>query len=188
MQQLGTQRLETERLILRPFTPADAPWMYANWANDPEVTCYLTWPTHTDVAVSTAVLNDWVPMYADPTYYQWCIELATLGQPIGSIGVVARNDEVSSVHIGYCIGQRWWKQGYTSEALGALLAFFFEDVGVNRVDSRHDSHNPNSGAVMLHCGMQHEGTMRMADHNNQGICNIEMYGILRDEYFARKSH
>jgi ribosomal-protein-alanine N-acetyltransferase len=58
---LGTQPLQTERLLLRPFTPADAPAMYANWASDPEVTKYLTWPTHTCVDVSRMVLADWVP-------------------------------------------------------------------------------------------------------------------------------
>ena len=184
MRHLGSPILTTERLILRPFAPEDAPAMFANWANDPEVTRYLTWPTHTDVAVSRAVLADWVPRYADPTWYQWAIVPRSLGEPIGSIGVVRHSDEVQSVHIGYCIGRRWWRQGITGEALAELLRFLFEEVGVLRVDSRHDPRNPNSGRVMAHCGMTREGTMRQADHNNQGICDYTLYGILRDEYYA----
>ncbi|MDD5985055.1 MAG: GNAT family N-acetyltransferase, partial [Turicibacter sp.] len=42
----GTQRIETERLILRPFKLSDANDMFKNWASDDEVTKYLTWPTH----------------------------------------------------------------------------------------------------------------------------------------------
>ena len=42
----GTKRIETERLILRRFTMGDAEAMYANWASDPEVTEFLTWPPH----------------------------------------------------------------------------------------------------------------------------------------------
>lgn len=42
MNHSGTVRLETKRLALRPFVQADAPAMYQNWANDPEVTKYLT--------------------------------------------------------------------------------------------------------------------------------------------------
>ena len=38
MRHAGTQTIETERLLLRPLTPEDAPMMYANWANDPDVT------------------------------------------------------------------------------------------------------------------------------------------------------
>ncbi len=187
MNHLGTQTLQTQRLTLRPFTLADAPAMYANWANDPQVTHYLTWPTHSDVAVSQQVLADWVPRYADPTWYQWAIVPSDVGEPIGSIAIVRMNEEVSSVHVGYCIGRRWWRMGYTSEALAALLRFFFQEVGALRVDSRHDPRNPGSGAVMRHCGMALEGTMRQADRNNQGICDYAEYGILRQEYFATQA-
>ena len=187
MKHLGTQRLETPRLILRPFTMEDAPAMYANWCNDPEVTRFLTWPTHTGVDVTETVLADWVTHYGEPDYYQWAIELRGVGEPIGSISVVQRNDSVQSVHIGYCIGRRWWHQGMTGEALAEVIRFFFEDVGVNRVDSRFDPRNPHSGMVMAHCGMTMEGTMRQADHNNQGICDYTMYGILKSEYFAKKA-
>lgn len=186
MNHLGTKTLTTARLTLRPFSFADAPAMFANWASDPEVTRYLTWPTHTDVSVSQAVLADWVPRYADLTWYQWAIVPQDVGEPIGSIAIVRMDEDVQSVHVGYCIGRRWWRMGYTSEALAELLRFFFEEVGALRVDSRHDPRNPGSGAVMLRCGMTLEGTMRQADRNNQGICDYMEYGILRDEYFAMK--
>lgn len=185
MEHLGTKALTTERLILRPFTLADAPAMYSNWASDPEVSKYLTWPTHTNVEVSAAVLADWVPSYAKPDWYQWAIVPKDLGEPIGSIAVVRFDENVLSAHIGYCIGQRWWHRGYTGEALAEILRFLFTEVGVNRVDARHDPNNPNSGRVMAHCGMTCEGTMRQADRNNQGICDYTLYGILADEYFHR---
>ena len=38
MQHMGTKLLQTDRLILRPFTMADAQAMYDNWASDPAVT------------------------------------------------------------------------------------------------------------------------------------------------------
>ena len=44
MRHCGTQLLETERLILRRFEIGDAEAMYRNWASDPDVTKYLTWP------------------------------------------------------------------------------------------------------------------------------------------------
>ena len=54
MKHKGTVRLETERLILRPFTPEDALPMFRNWASDEEVTRFLTWPAHKDVEVTAA--------------------------------------------------------------------------------------------------------------------------------------
>ena len=73
MKHLGTKRVETERLILRRFTMDDADAMFRNWANDPEVTKYLTWPAHPSVEVSRMVLESWVSQYDDNAVYQWAI-------------------------------------------------------------------------------------------------------------------
>jgi [ribosomal protein S5]-alanine N-acetyltransferase len=187
MKHLGTKKLETDRLVLRRFVIEDADAMFNNWANDSEVTKYLMWPFHKSVEISRNVLSDWTNQYAKDDYYQWAIILKENGdEPIGSIAVVHKDDDVKMVHIGYCIGKRWWKQGITSEALAALIRFLFEEVGVNRIESRHDPRNPNSGKVMVKCGLKYEGTLREADWNNQGICDSAMYGILAKEYNTAK--
>jgi len=183
MKHCGTKLIETERLILRRFKSDDYVAMYDNWASDPEVTKYLTWPTHTSTDVSKMVLDDWVKSYEKEDYYQWAIVPKDNNDaPIGSISIVGMKESVGSVHIGYCIGSKWWHQGITSEALAALIDFCFEEMGVNRVEARHDPKNPNSGAVMRKCGMTFEGTLRSSDHNNQGICDASYYGILRSEW------
>lgn len=181
MKHLGTKRIETPRLILRKFVSEDARAMYENWASDPEVTKYLTWPTHSSLEVSEMVTADWVSHYHEEDYYQWAIVLRELGEPIGSIAAVRLDDRTRCVHIGYCIGRNWWRQGIMSEALKAVMDFFFDKVGVNRVESRHDPRNPNSGAVMRKCGMTYEGTMRQSDWNNQGICDASWYAVLAEE-------
>ena len=70
MNHLGTKILKTERLILRPFQLADAEAMFRNWASDPDVTRFLTWPAHASPEVSAKVLADWVGQYVKPEYYQ----------------------------------------------------------------------------------------------------------------------
>lgn len=182
MKHCGTQDIETERLMLRRFTIDDAKPMYANWASDAEVTRYLTWPAHASVDVTRAVLEDWVASYSKKDYYQWAITLKDRGgDPIGSIGAVEMNDDVAKVEIGYCIGRDWWHQKIMTEALGAVMDFFFDVVGTNRIESRHDPRNPHSGMVMKKCGMSYEGTMRSSDRNNQGICDAAWYALLRSE-------
>ena len=178
----GTQNIETERLILRRFSTGDADAMFRNWASDPEVTKYLTWPAHASADVTRAVLEDWIPSYEQDTYYMWAIVLKENGnEPIGSISAVSMKDDIDMVHIGYCIGKAWWHQGIMSEALKAVMDFFFDKVGANRIESRHDPRNPYSGMVMKKCGMKYEGTMRSSDRNNQGICDACWYALLRAE-------
>ncbi len=181
MKHTGTVTLETDRLILRRFTEQDAEAMYRNWASDPEVTKFLTWPTHASVEISAMVLADWVSHYAQENYYQWAIVPKTLGQPIGSIAAVSLREDTRTVHIGYCIGKAWWHQGIMSEALAAVMAHFFEAVGMNRVEAVHDVNNPHSGGVMRKCGMQPEGIHRQAGRNNQGICDDAWYAALAED-------
>ena len=119
--------------------------------------------------------------YSNESYYQWAIVLKDKGEPIGSISVVRMNEDISMAHIGYCIGKNWWHKGITSEALKAVMDFLFDIVGVNRIDSRHDPRNPNSGKVMEKCGMKYEGTLRSSDRNNQGICDACYYALLKSE-------
>lgn len=181
MNHLGTKRIETDRLLLRPFTVEDAQAMYDNWASDPEVTKYLTWTAYQSEETANEILSIWTKEYEKQDFYQWAIELKNLGQPIGSISVVEMKERALAAHIGYCIGRNWWHQGIMSEALRAVMDFLFDEVGFNRLESRHDPNNPNSGKVMMKCGMKYECTMRQSDWNNQGICDASWYALLKDE-------
>ena len=178
----GTQTIETSRLILRRAVREDAELMFCNWASDPEVTKFLTWPAHSSISISEMVIGSWLQEYEKENYYQWMIELKEIGEPIGSISVVRQNDRVEEAEIGYCIGSQWWHRGIVSEALSAVIEYLFTEVGMNRVAARHDPNNPHSGGVMRKCGMKYEGTNRACDRNNQGICDAAQYSILRSEW------
>ena len=181
LKHLGTQRIETERLVLREARLDDAQAMFDNWASDPEVTKYLTWPTHGSVDVTKLIAESWVKGYEQENFYLWMIELKEIGQPIGSISVVNMDDRVEKAEIGYCMGRNWWHKGIMTEALRAVMDFLFDDVGVNRIEARHDPRNPHSGGVMRKCGMKYEGTSRQSDRNNQGICDTCHYGLVAAE-------
>ena len=176
----GTITIETPRLILRRARMEDAEPMFRNWANDPEVTKYLTWPIHESMEVTRNLLVNWVESYQKDDYYQWMIVLKEIDEPIGSI-TASTVGRTQSAHIGYCIGKRWWHQGIMSETLKAVMDFLFDEVGYHRVEAMHDPNNPHSGGVMKKCGMKYEGTLRQADRNNQGICDASYYGLLANE-------
>ena len=159
--------------------------MYRNWAGDPEVTKFLTWPTYTDISQTDCILQYWNEQYAEDTFYQWAIVPKDFGEPIGTISVVKLDENTDTAEIGYCIGQKWWNRGYTSEALKTVMSFLFDEVKINRLEARHDTNNPNSGAVMKKCGMRLEGILRSAGRNNQGIVDVAVYSMLAEKYRNR---
>lgn len=182
MEHRGTKKLETARLILRPFVKEDAPAMYRNWASDPEVTKFLSWPTYKTVDTAYEILNIWVSQYRDDTFYQWAIELKEIGEVIGSISVVNFDERVDMAEIGFCIGRSWWGQGIMTEAFQAVIDFLFGEVGVQRIEAGHDPNNPASGAVQRKCGLKYEGTLRRSIRSNQGITDKTVMAILKEEW------
>lgn len=185
MKQKGTCPIETARLYLGRFTMNDVYAVYENWAKDPYVTRFLTWPAHINPDITRQILLEWIESYLKPDFYQWGITRKDdPGTPIGTISAVKIDEETETVSIGYCLGRDWWNQGIMSEALWGVIRFFFEEVHLNRVEACHDINNPASGKVMEKCHMTYEGTLRQGGRNNQGIADLAVYSILREEYEA----
>ena len=187
MKHLGTKELETQRLVLRRFVINDAEFMYNNWANDDEVTKYLNWESHKNIDCSRNLLENLIPNYSNTNCYHWAIVLKEINEPIGKINIDRYSDGIKTVHFGYCIGKKWWNKGITTEAVTAVIKFFFEEIGANRIESDYDPNNKYSGKVMEKCGMKYEGYMRQSDYNNQGIVDTIVYGILAEDYFRKKN-
>lgn len=187
MNHMGTVKIETKRLLLRQFEERDALAAFNNWTSDEKVTEFLRWPTHKSIEITDSILKEWINFYNNKDFYQWAIILKEYGdEPIGTISVVDKNERLNIVHIGYCIGSKWWNQGITSEAFSGIIPFLFDEVKVNRIESQHDPNNPNSGKVMIKCGLIYEGTLRQADFSNKGIVDASIYSFLTNEYYATK--
>jgi len=178
----GTLEIETDRLVLRRFTVNDAENMFNNWANDSEVTKYLSWKPHGKIDTTKDILNSWVQDYESTNVYNWAIVYKNDGMVIGSISVVESSEEHQRCEIGYCIGKKYWSMGISTEALKAVIWHALFDVGFNRVQATHNKENPASGKVMLKTGMIYEGRLRDYRIDNKGqFVDCDMYAILKND-------
>lgn len=184
----GSIPIHCPRLILQPFKVSDAFFMFRNWANDPDVTRYMTWFPHKDIQETESVISMWEEGYSKADFYQWAILLRQIDEPIGSIGVVEMDEATKSCELGYCIGKRFWHQGYTSEAVSYVIKFLFEQVKFDKITARHDVRNPNSGAVMMKCGMKYVTTRINIGQTKEGEpLSCAYYEITREEYLANQA-
>jgi len=180
---LGTTSLETERLVLRRFMVEDAEAMYRNWANDPEVTRYLTWPSHVSVEVTRQLLAEWVSKYENKDFYNWAIVSKANGEAVGNVSFVSIQENIDEAVLGYVLSRRLWGQGYMPEACRAVFDFGFTQIGLNRIEAAHHTENPKSGRVMQKLGMIYEGLKRQANRDNQGnLCDTMHYAILKQDW------
>ncbi|MFG5464436.1 GNAT family N-acetyltransferase, partial [Enterococcus faecalis] len=96
-------------------------------------------------------------------------------------GLIDDKEKIKTKTMGYVLGEKFWNQGYMSEALTRVINFLFETTDVNRIEAEHDVNNPSSGRVMKKSGMTFEGVLRNAGLNNQGIVDVAIYSILRSD-------
>ena len=171
-------RLETARLVLRPFTLADIGDVYA-YAHDPAFWRYLPGMpqpyTREEAAtfLARAIGRDLA------LQIEWAIEYE--GHAIGAINLRPQLAH-RRAGMGYGIGPAHWGRGLTTEAARAVVGWAFATLPIDRVFATADARNTGSWRVMQHLGMWHEGSLR-AHRMQDGVPADEVwYGILRGEW------
>lgn len=177
--------LETRRLILRPFTRADA-GVVAALAGDRDIALNTLLIPH---PYSLADAVTWIEKQEEPRHRGEAFELAVTlkenGSVVGTIGL-SLSDEKRRGELGYWIGRNYWGHGYASEAAHGMLRFAFEDLLLDRVFAFHFARNPASGRVLEKIGMTHEGVMRKHLSKWGEAQDLWIWGILRAEFEPRK--
>ena len=143
-------RIETERLVLRPWREDDAADLY-RFACDPEVGPAAGWAPHRDVADSLNVLR--TILMKDQT---WAITIKPSDEPVGSVGVFpgGQAEQHGEYEIGYWVARPFWGRGIAPEAVKALLSLYFS-FGAERMWCAHAETNARSRRVIEKCGFSY---------------------------------
>jgi [ribosomal protein S5]-alanine N-acetyltransferase len=141
------------RVMLRAPRLDDADVLFERIASDPEVTRYLSWSPHPDVAETRRVITELFNVGDEKT---WLIELRD-GGPVGLCGW--RRPQNYSVELGYCLGRRWWRQRIMSEVLPLLIEEAQRDPAVYRVYAYCHVDNTGSARVLERSGLALEGRL-----------------------------
>lgn len=159
------ERIAGQRLQLRLPVLDDAGALFQRVAHDPQVTRYLLWTPHPDVAATRRVITE--RLNIDDYARTWVIELRHSDEIVGMIS--GRLSVRHSVEIGYCVGRRWWGKGLMSEALDMLLGELDADRDVYRVWATCHVDNGRSVRLLQRAGFLLEGRLtRHAVYPNLG--------------------
>ena len=181
---IGTNTIETDRLILRRFKMEDYKDFYREVGSDEKVSKYVEWDKHKDENVTKSLLEKWVSDYEEDYTFRWCVTLKEDGSLMGSIDCVHKNIKHATCEIGYVYGSRFWGKGYATEALKAVIDYLFNEANFHTIVAMHMANNPASGKVMQKAGMKYEGTLRdrIIDKNTKQYDDLLSYSISRPDY------
>ncbi len=176
--------LVTDRLLLRPFTLADAPVVQL-LAGDRDIASNTLNIPH---PYEDGLAEEWISTHQEKfeqgELVNFAIVLRNDDGLIGAIGLVI-NQQHENAELGYWIGKPYWGNGYCTEAAQAILHYGFTVLGLNRIYASHMSRNRASGRVMEKIGMKYEGCSRQHAKRWGVFEDLKMYAILRSEYESR---
>lgn len=176
--------LRTQRLILRQFQASDADTVQ-RLAGVKEVAAGTFLPHPYDLEAAAKWVAQQQENFAAGNAIALAIVLAQEDQLIGSIGMeIAREHQLA--RLSYWLGVAYWNQGYCTEALQAVLDYGFTRLSLHRIYAPHFHNNPASGRVLRKVGMTHEGRMREHYIRFGEFVDVEIYGMLREEFLNRR--
>ncbi|MFA5237009.1 MAG: GNAT family protein [Methanoregula sp.] len=174
--------LTTERLVLEDMTGQDLAAMQL-LARDPRVMKYvLIWLENEGQVAGYVQHAIDESQRADRRDYVLAVRIPVTGDFAGFVMFEIDPEPGGTAEAGYILLPDYWKNGYASEILRALLAFGFETLSLHRVYGKCDEKNLASAHVLEKCGLTYEGTLRehvwLRDHWR----STRYYGMLADEY------
>lgn len=147
----STPLFETERICLREFNTADAPYLYALNSN-PEVLRYTGDEPFMTSKSAEAFIRDY-NHYQLHGFGRWAVTLKPHHRFIGFSGL--RSDpETGEVDLGFRFFAEYWSQGFATEAGSAALSLGFEKFGLEEIVGRSMRENRASIAVLQKLGME----------------------------------
>ncbi|HEY8596483.1 MAG TPA: GNAT family N-acetyltransferase [Devosiaceae bacterium] len=146
-------RLETERLILRPFEDRDrAP--YAAFVADPEVRRF--YPDTLDADAANRMIDGWQVKLERNGFHYLAMERKADGVLVGDVGLARMDYEIPGrpeVEMGWLVGRPYWGNGYAPEGARACLDHAWQVLGLNEVVAFTYRGNHPSRRVMEKIGM-----------------------------------
>ncbi|MCA1029656.1 GNAT family N-acetyltransferase [Bacillus timonensis] len=173
--------LETERFILRKIEVEDAPEIFDYFSKD-EVTKYYDLDTFTEIKQAEQLIHLFSERFENEKGIRWGIARKEDNKMIGSCGYHNWKKQHFKAEVGYEVAPLYWRQGVISEVLKAVLAYGFDEMGLNRIEAFYDPENIASQASLGKAGFIYEGLMRKSSFEKGKFCNAAVCSILKEEF------
>jgi len=179
--------IETERLAVRLVVESDLPALMEG-NSDEQVTALLPYATWRSAADAEAWLQRMRGIEATGLALQFVVALKSAERAIGTCLLFRFEEGSARAELGYALGRAYWGQGFMQEALAGLLGSAFGAMGLRRIEAEVDTANRSSARLLQRLGFTKEGLLRQRWVTKGKAKDVEMYGLLRNEWLGRAGH
>ncbi|MCC6260793.1 MAG: GNAT family N-acetyltransferase [Anaerolineales bacterium] len=154
------ETIETERLVIRKFSPADAPFIL-ELLNEPSFIKNIGDRNVRNLAdAEKYILDGPTASYAKNGFGLCLVTLKATGVSMGMCGLIKR-EALENVDVGYAFLPRFWSKGYANEAVNATLNYGWQVAKLNRIVAITDPKNTASNRVLEKLGFAFEKMIKL---------------------------
>lgn len=179
---IGTNTIETERLMLRRFEYSDNEAMRRYWIADEHIQSMYAEPVYSTEEEVKELLDRYISSYGKKDYYRWAVIDKKTGECIGQIAFFQLDSKNHFAEIEYCIGSEFQGRGLATEATEAVISYGFERINLHKVQICTRTSNVPSQRVIEKCGFTYEGTLRDYFYIEGTYEGRLYFSLLRNEY------
>ena len=178
--------LEAPRVRLRWLAAGDVDALFDVFS-DRVMMRYWSSPAMTEHSEAEALLARIHQQFAEKFGFQWGIERKDDGRILGTCTLFHLDTRNMRAELGYCLASAYWKKGYMTEALTALIDHAFGPMKLRRLEADVDPRNANSMRILGKLGFSQEGLLRERWNVNGEIQDTAFLGLLAREWRGRVS-
>lgn len=179
-------QLRTGRLELRPLVQGDQLRLFEIHSN-PEFMRFWSTPPWKTIEQATILIERDQREMAAGTHIRLAIVLRDTEQLIGTCTLFKIDQQCRRAELGYGIAPEFWRQGFMTEAVSALLDFGFSELNLNRVEADIDPRNLASGRSLEKLGFLREGLLRERWIVGEEVSDSALYGLLAKDWNAHQT-
>lgn len=177
--------LETQRLLLREFQPADIPAVFEMYTH-PDLTRWLEHETMTSLAEAEQRVHARKGLFERGMGCRWAITFKERPEDvIGSCGYFSVRISTHTYEMGYDLHPDYWRQGLMTEALTAVLQASFAPGALyplHRLEALVDPGNDASIGLLTQLGFTRESTRREFGYWKGAYQDVIVFALLAHEW------
>ncbi|WP_442604159.1 GNAT family N-acetyltransferase [Paenibacillus sp. KN14-4R] len=173
--------IHTPNLLLRALTEADAQAMFEYFSQEAVMQYYGQDPYQT-IDEAKALIQLLLQNETEMRGARWGIVKKDEQKLIGTIGFNLLNLKNKRTEIGYELHPLYWRKGYASEAVQAIIDYGFKELGLERIAAIVYLDNTGSNGLLAKLGFQKEGILRRYLVANGQSHDVYMHALLRSEW------
>jgi ribosomal-protein-alanine N-acetyltransferase len=181
---METPTLTTERLVLRPATQADVPFVLSLFSRS-ETNRYSSYEDISTAEEAQRLFDAFLKPGSE-THFRLVADLRGSGEAVGTLGLYSYSETNRRAELGYDLLREHRGRGLMTEAVEEVLRYGFEELGLNRVEATTDPENAASLRVLEKTGFTCEGLRRQRHNYKGGFHDEAFYGLIASDWLGQK--